>query len=129
MLERIGAFAGCENENSEVKGLIAQAAPTGDFTPSSPEAADTLRRILGDDALPRRRASAPMLVAYGDEDRVVLPAWTAAAVARACGMGDVVDAVVAPGQGHGQLDLGAVPAEWTRARFAGLPPTTTCPPP
>ncbi|BBY51025.1 putative lipase [Mycolicibacterium arabiense] len=129
MLERMNAFAGCENENSEVKGLIAQAAPASDFTPSSPEAAEVLRRILGGDALPQRRASAPMLVAYGDEDRVVLPAWTAAAVARACGMGDVVDTVVAPGQGHGQLDLGAVPAEWTKARFAGLPPTSTCPPP
>lgn len=128
MLRRLDAFLTCENENSDERGRIAQNAPAADFQPSSPEAADRLRAILGESVLPSRRASAPMLVAYGDEDRVVLPRWTAEAVTLACGLGDVVETVVASGQGHGQLNLGSIPADWTRARFAGLPPTDTCAP-
>ncbi|WP_246230903.1 lipase family protein [Mycolicibacterium sediminis] len=129
MLSRLEAFRGCQNEGSELRGQIAQNASADDFRPTSPQAADRLRQILGEIALPSRPASAPMLVAYGDSDKVVLPQWTAEAIDRACGLGDVIETVVAPGQGHGQLDLGSIPSEWTSARFAGLPPSTTCPQP
>ena len=128
MRDRMDVFLGCADENSELRGRIASGAPPEDFRPSSRQAADALRRALGEDALPAQRAAAPMLVAYGDEDPVVLPEWTAAAVGRACGLGDVVAVVVAPGQGHGVLDIGAAPAEWTTGRFDGQPPPTACPP-
>ena len=129
MLSRIDAFRGCQDQGSELRGQIAQNASADDFRPASPQAADRLREILGEIALPRRQASAPMLVAYGDSDKIVLPQWTATAIDQACGLGDVVETVVAPGQGHGQLDLGSIPSDWTTARFAGLPPTDTCPQP
>lgn len=129
MLDRVEVFLGCLHENSELRTKIAMEAPAEDFRPSSAQAAARLRDALGAIALPHTPASAPLLVAYGDADQVVLPAWTAAAVERACALGDVVDTVVAPGQGHGQVNLGALPADWTRARFAGEPAPTTCPPP
>jgi alpha-beta hydrolase superfamily lysophospholipase len=94
--------------------------------PTSPQAADRLRQWLGSDALPRGRASAPMLVGYGDADPIVLPTWTAEAVRRACALGDVIDVQVAPGQGHGTLDLGSTPRDWIRDRFQGAPAPNTC---
>jgi hypothetical protein len=128
MLTRLDSFLGCEGENSELRTLIVQSAPDGDFQPSSPQAADRLRQIFGDIALPARQASAPMMVAYGDADQTVLPEWTAAAIARACQLGDAIETVVVPGGAHGVLNLGSRPVEFTQARFAGLPPNNTCPP-
>ena len=128
MARSIDVFVGCEGVNSSQRGIIAQAAPASDFTPSTPQAADRLRQWFGADVLPHRPASAPMLVAYGDADPIVLPQWTALAIDRACALGDVVDAHVAPGQGHGTLDLGSAPFEWVRGRFDGSPPPNTCAP-
>ncbi|BBZ27692.1 putative lipase [Mycolicibacterium madagascariense] len=128
MARSVDAFIGCEGENSSQRGIIAQGAPASDFMPSSPQAADRLRQWFGADVLPRRPASAPMLVGYGDADPIVLPQWTATAVARACALGDVIDAHVAPGQGHGTLDLGSALFDWVSGRVAGTPPPNTCPP-
>jgi pimeloyl-ACP methyl ester carboxylesterase len=128
MLSRIDVFLACAGEQEGLKSLVAEAAPAADTKPIDAFAADRLRTWLGDASLPERPASAPMLVAYGDADEVVLPAWTEDGVRRACQMGDVVDLHVAPGQGHGVLDLGGIPEAWVRDRLAGTPAPSTCPP-
>jgi hypothetical protein len=128
MARSIDVFVGCEGEDSSLRGIIAQAAPASDFMPSTPQAADRLRQWFGADALPRRPASAPMLVGYGDADPIVLPQWTAEAIQRGCALGDVIDAQVAPGQGHGTLDLGSTLFDWVKGRFDGSPPPNSCAP-
>lgn len=126
MARSIDLFLGCAGDNSSQMGIVAGAAPATDFMPSSDEAADELRDWLGAEALPRRRASTAMLVGYGDADRVVLPQWTATAITRACALGDVIDVQIAPGQGHGTLDLGSTPDDWLSGRLAGAPPPNSC---
>jgi hypothetical protein len=129
MRSRLDVFLACAGDGEGLKATVAESAPAGDTAPVDATAADRLRNWLGDMALPRQPASAPMLVAYGDADETVLPAWTEASITAACGMGDVVDAQVAQGQGHGMLDLGGLPAAWVTDRLAGLPAPNTCPPP
>jgi hypothetical protein len=126
MARSIDVFLGCEGNNSSVRGIIAQSAPNSDFTPASPQAADRLRQWFGAEALPRHRSSAAMMVAYGDADRTVLPEWTADAVQRGCSAGDVIDVQIAPGQGHGTLDLGSAPLDWVSGRFDGTAPPDSC---
>jgi pimeloyl-ACP methyl ester carboxylesterase len=129
MLSRIDVFLSCAGEQEGLKSMVADAAPPSETTPIDAAAADRLRGWLGRSALPQRPASAPMLVAYGDADQVVLPAWTREGVRRACAIGDVIDLQVAPGQGHGMLDLGTTPVTWVKDRLAGVPAPNTCPQP
>lgn len=129
MRSRLDVFLTCAGDGEALKAKVAESAPASDTMPVDTVAAERLRNWLGDMALPRQPASAPMLVAYGDADETVLPAWTEASITAACGMGDVVDAQVARGQGHGMLDLGGLPAAWVTDRLAGRPAPNTCPPP
>lgn len=128
MFTRIDVFLACAGDKEGLKSLVAEAAPPTDTMPIDARAADRLRGWLGEFSLPQRPASAPMLVAYGDVDQTVLPAWTQESVRRACEMGDVIDLHVAPGQGHGTLDLGGIPVDWVKDRLAGAPPPNTCAP-
>ncbi len=128
VLRQADVFAGCLSDVALLRGRIAERASADDFKPSTPAAAQQLRDWIGQYTVPSSVSAAPMLVAYGDADQLVLPQWTADGVQRACGFGDVVDVIVAPGQGHGILDLGSAPAEWTRARFAGEPAPNICVP-
>ncbi|OMC29663.1 hypothetical protein A5740_17260 [Mycobacterium sp. GA-1841] len=126
MRDRLDVFMKCAGEQDTLKELVVQSASPADVKPSTPEAADQLRTWLGEYSVPQRRAAAPMFVAYGDADDLVLPAWTEAGVRRACELGDVVEKVVAPGQGHGTLDLGSAPRDWVEGRLAGAPAPNTC---
>ena len=128
MLSRLDVFLACAGDQEGLKSVVAEAAPAQDTMPNGAYAADRLRAWLGAASLPQRPASAPMLVAYGDADQTILPAWTQDGVRRACELGDVIDLQVAPGQGHGVLDLGALPATWVTDRLAGVPAPNTCPP-
>lgn len=126
MLDRVDVFMKCAGEQDALKEFVLQKASPLDVKPSSPEAAEQLRTWLGEYSVPQRGAPAPMFVAYGDADDLVLPAWTDAGVRRACELGDVIEKVVAPGQGHGTLDLGSAPRDWLEGRLAGVPAPNTC---
>lgn len=126
MLDRIDVFMKCTGEQDALKEFVLQNASPLDVKPSSPEAAERLRTWLGEYSVPKRQAPAPMFVAYGDADDLVLPAWTEAGVRQACEMGDVIEKVVAPGQGHGTVDLGSVPSDWLEGRLADVPPPDNC---
>ena len=102
----------------------AQLAPQ-DLQPSTSEAEQKLADILHKMALPQQRASAPMLVIYGGADTYIDPAWTTAAVARACDMGSWIATVFEPGKGHSDIDTSAF-AGWLIARFNGLPAPSNC---
>ncbi|WP_234709662.1 lipase family protein [Mycolicibacterium cosmeticum] len=93
--------------------------------PRDAAAADRLRRLLRDWALPQRPLSAPLSVWYGGADTLVDSAWTAAAIAKACAMGGTVTVQFEPGKGHGDVDL-ASQLDWMAKRFADQPVRDDC---
>ncbi len=88
-----------------------------DLGPTTPEATDALRGYLRKTTLPQAPAAAPMLITPGPPDGLVPPEQTAAAVERACAMGDVID-YVQPDEADA---LG-----WITDRFNGVPAPNTC---
>jgi len=104
---------------------ITKQVTPDDLRPSSQEAVNRLRDYLTNMSLPKTRTSAPMLVLFGELDKVVLPEWTDAAVGRACSMGDVIEAYSVPGRGHDDID-GSVAVGWIKQRFDGVDAHSSC---
>ncbi|MHA7664294.1 lipase [Mycolicibacterium sp. HS_4_1] len=88
-----------------------------DLGPTTPAATDALRGYLRKTTLPQAPAAAPLLITPGPPDGLVPPEQTAAAVERACAMGDVID-YVQPDEADA---LG-----WITDRFNGVPAPNTC---
>ncbi|MUL49149.1 lipase [Mycobacterium sp. CBMA293] len=97
--------------------LLATLDPH-DLGPSTPAATDALRGYLRKATLPQAPAAAPMLITAGAPDGLVPPDQTAAAVDKACAMGDVIDYVANPDDADA---LG-----WITDRFNGVPAPNTC---
>jgi hypothetical protein len=115
----------CTSAGAYRRGQALQQLGPRDFTPRTPEAADRLRELLRDWALPQKPLSAPLYVWYGGKDPFVDAAWTRAAIERACAMGGVITIVFDPEAGHeppGALDMIA----WMADRFAGKPAPNDC---
>lgn len=98
-------------------GVLASLDPH-DLGPTTPEATESLRGYLRKTTLPQAPASAPMLITPGQPDGLVPPEQTAAAVDRACAMGDVIDYVTPPTDPD--------PLGWITDRFNGTPAPNTC---
>jgi hypothetical protein len=96
-----------------------------DFTPRSAQAADRLRQLLAQWALPQRPLSAPLYVWFGGNDPFIDAAWTAAAIERACAMGGTITIEFDPTGGHNPAS-GTKLIEWTADRFAGKPARNDC---
>ncbi|MFC7446464.1 lipase family protein [Rhodococcus daqingensis] len=126
MAKQQEVFLACTGSRDGVKRAIASSAPVSDVKPSTPQAAALLRRLLSESALPERGASAPMFVAYGDVDQLVLPMWTEASVERACEAGDTVESLIREGEGHENLDASGPAVDWVLDRFAGRKAPDTC---
>ncbi|GGF28701.1 lipase family protein [Williamsia phyllosphaerae] len=103
---------------------IAALGP-GDVGPRSDAAAARLTELLRSYALPRMKASAPMLVLYGDADTFIDPEWTRDAVRRSCALGSVVESSDQPGKGHGDVDISSA-LGWLKDRFDGKPAPSNC---
>jgi predicted esterase len=74
--------------------------------------------------------SAPMLIAQGSDDQVVVPAATRALVQRLCHAGDTVELRSYRGAGHFDI-LEVASADmigWTGDRLTGRHPRSTCQP-
>lgn len=114
-------------EGSEFQkySALTQVRP-GDATVASPDALRALHDQLARSSLPQRPAAGPLFVAYGDRDQLVTPAWTAAAVRRACGIGDRVAVTVEAGRGHTDLRSGPEALSWIGDRFAGRAAPSSC---
>jgi Secretory lipase len=103
---------------------IGQLGPR-DFTPRTPEAADRLRELLQQWALPQKPLSAPLYVWYGGVDPYIDAAWTKAAIERACQLGGSVTVEFDPGGGHNPPDALAL-IKWMTDRFDGKPAKNDC---
>lgn len=80
---------------------------------------------------PTGHIDAPLLIAQGEADPLVLPAVQAAYVRRQCQAGQPIDYLTFPGRGHVGLveaDSSLIPQllQWTQDRFEGRPAPSTC---
>ena len=119
-------FLSCPDDYQSKRLAQAFSVRPDDSQPVSVEAAERMRGWLTSIALPQQRADGPMLVVTGELDPVIRASWTAAAVQRACALGDVIALHERPGERHG--DSASIPeaVQWIADRFAGTPAPDTC---
>jgi hypothetical protein len=103
----------------------ARLKPT-EFAPRTQAAANRLRSILVEWALPQRPLSAPLSVIYGGMDTFIDARWTTDAIARQCALGGVVQWDLQQDKGHGDVDITSQ-FVWLADRFAGKPALDQCP--
>jgi hypothetical protein len=120
-------FTSCGPTSIVDRFSAAMNVAPGDATVADEDAVERIRGILEQDALPAGRAAGPLFVAFGDQDTIILPEWTAAAVQRACAGGDVIEVVRKPDGGHTNLGVTGPAIDWIADRFAGETPPDTCP--
>jgi len=123
--EKWDVLSACSGPLVAQRADVAARVTPDDLRPATPEAVDRLRDYLAQMGLPKTKAEAPMLILYGGLDQVVAPQWTDAAIRRACALGDVIEAYVAPGKGHDDID-GSLALGWIKQRFAGGEPLDSC---
>ncbi|MGB2920571.1 MAG: lipase family protein [Mycobacterium sp.] len=118
-------LSACSGPEAERRAAILADVPADDLRPATPEAERRLAEILQQMALPQQRAAAPMQIYYGGEDTYINPEWTAAAISRACAMGDTIEAFFQEDRGHGDID-GSAYLGWLGERFQDMPAPNTC---
>lgn len=123
--EKWDILTACSGDKVHDREAVIKELQPDDVAPHSAQAAARLRGYLAAWALPQQRLSAPMSVVYGGKDEYIAPAWTEAAVHRACALGGVVTTDFQPDKGHGDLDF-ASQIDWLGERFAGAPVSDGC---
>ena len=116
----------CEFATSEERSRALEQVTADDLRPSTIEGTNAVRDRLLRSTLPRGQTTAPALVIYGGQDALIAPAWTDAALQRACEMGDVVDINLQPDKGHADIDVSST-LPWVADRFNGVPAPNSCP--
>ncbi len=124
--QAFGVFLECNDAALVQKQAVVERTRPEDYRPVDDAATEALRTWLREVSLPRGRASAPMLVAYSDSDDVIPAPWTAAAIDRACRLGDDITALRVRNQPHGILDIGSAATDWVGAVRSGQRPPNTC---
>lgn len=123
--EHWDVFTACEGPAVAQRTELLKQITPDDLRPANGEATDLLRRYLQDMSVPLGRSTAPMLVLFGSDDRVVAADWTTDAITRACTMGAVEESYVAEGKGHDDIDP-LVALAWMKNRFKGVNPLDMC---
>ena len=114
----------CRSEDTDAKAQVIDAMAADEFAADSTESEQQLLDVVGRFTLPQVRTEVPMYVAYGGQDDVVLPQWTADGVDKACALGNTVVAQEQPDNGHDVGDEAGI--QFVADRFAGEPVTSTC---
>ncbi len=127
-----------------VRSIAERCAGTlGDALPSAATATQLSQEIFRPDQIngeagellrantPTGHINAPLLLAQGTADGLVLPGEQRAYVAARCAAGQAIDFREYPGRTHLSLVETGSPltpelVKWTNARLAGEPPTPTC---
>lgn len=116
----------CSGPKSLDRNEAAAELKDTDFIPRTPEAADRMRTLLKQWALPQQPLSAPLSIIYGGQDSLIDPQWTTDAIARACTVGGTIIWDLQPDKDHGNVDISSQFA-WIADRFAGKPVQSECP--
>jgi pimeloyl-ACP methyl ester carboxylesterase len=115
----------CSEGGAYRRAAAIQRLGPREFAPHSPEAADRLRGLLADWALPQQPLSAPLYVWYGGKDPFIDSEWTATAIQRACELGGEVTIQFDPEGGHNPANALKFIA-WMVDRFADKPVPNDC---
>ncbi|MGV0873030.1 lipase family protein [Mycolicibacterium sp. XJ879] len=115
----------CSQENAYARAAAIQRIGPREFTPRTPEAAQRLRRLLDDWALPQQPLSAPLYVFYGGNDPFIDAEWTRSAIEEACALGGTVTIEFDPDGGHNPANALQM-LDWMSDRFAGRPAPNDC---
>lgn len=111
-----GLLTSCDSASSGARTTALDHLDPADLAPANAAAAQRLRAVLQQMALPVTRAAAPMRVYYAGADTFIDPQWTAAAITRACGLGSRIETTFSPRAGHsGVNDYDAT--EWMAQRL------------
>jgi len=116
----------CSGPKSLDRNAAAAELKDTDFVPRTPEAADRLRDLLKQWALPHEPVSVPLSIIYGGKDTLIDPQWTTDAIARACALGGPIVWDFQPDKDHGSVDI-STQFDWLADRFAGKPVASECP--
>jgi alpha-beta hydrolase superfamily lysophospholipase len=116
----------CSGPKSLDRNAAAAELKDSDLMPRSPEAADRMRTLLHQWALPQQRISAPLSIIYGGKDTLIDTQWTTDAIARACALGGPIVWDLQPDKGHGDVDI-SNQFDWLADRFSGKPVVSECP--
>lgn len=104
--------------------LVAQALPFAavDLATTEPWAS-----ILTENT-PVEAIDVPLLVGQGEQDTIVVPATTLAAMERRCAAGETVTLLALPDTGHNPAGRRMAPEAmtWLAERFAGVPTRSNC---
>jgi hypothetical protein len=115
----------CTPAGAYKRAQAADGVGPRDFAPRTPEAANHLRELLQNWALPQKPLSAPLYVYYGGKDPYIDAAWTKAAIERACALGGTITIRYEPDGGHNPSD-GLEVIRWMTDRFDGKPVQNDC---
>jgi hypothetical protein len=116
----------CSGPKSLDRNAAAAEVKDSDLLPRTPAAADRMRSLLHQWAVPQRPVSAPLSIIYGGKDTLIDPQWTTDAIARACALGGPIVWDFQPDKNHGNVDI-STQFDWLADRFAGKPVQSECP--
>jgi acetyl esterase/lipase len=116
--------------NTTCSGDVGKAfgGPIDTIVAKSPLDIPALRKLIHRNSAGNRPAGAPLMVAQGDKDMLVVKPLTDAFVKKACAAGDSVDYRVYPGAGHGPVIIAAAHdiVAWFADRVRGDAARSTC---
>jgi alpha-beta hydrolase superfamily lysophospholipase len=118
-------LSNCSEEGAYGRAAAMARIGPREFMPRTPEAADRLRKLLQDWALPQKPLSAPLYVFYGGKDPFIDADWTRSAIDRACQLGGVVTVQFDPEGGHNPANALKM-IDWMQDRFDGKPAPNDC---
>lgn len=123
--DSMGALTRCESPSDN---LLSRIDSDRDLKPDTSADVDVLRAALQRDALPQRPFTAPMLVVYGDRDRMIPPQWVETAISESCRLGGRIEWMELADAGHAELtpDADRSVTSWISDRFHGAPAGTDC---
>ncbi|MFI8567423.1 lipase family protein [Rhodococcus sp. NPDC078407] len=124
--DNVTALTACSDLLGFTKADAGAVIAPADAGPATAEAEQRMTDWLESVTVPTTPTGVPLLVQVGEQDDLVDPAWTRAAVDRACAMGENVELVVDQDQGHADLAANAPAVDWLVERFLNVPTSGTC---
>lgn len=124
--DNVTALTACSDLLGFSKADAGAVIDPADAGPVTEESGRRMTGWLESVAVPATLTRVPLLVQVGERDDLVDPMWTRAAVDRACAMGENVEFVSDPNQGHADLAANATAVDWLVERFQNTPTASTC---